>query len=816
MSIRKSFICRSYRVFFERNYFCKKTIIVNKITSSLDLMKKKHNSVFIIMDKDNVDKDAFDNLKRCLKKTKLRYYIFNNIKDFSKTCDKALKLYKDNSCSCLIGFGSSLALDYAYKFSSLIKYRDYFITIPVTFELNNSLYRSNEDVIVLKGKLTKNISKNEMSINIINNLSLAFDLYLDNSTSRKKQIKLSRIIKDILDNIEMACKNSNSFEAREIILNRCFELKCILNDKYNGYCYTISDVLSKRYGLRRELVSSIVLPSLLNVYGSYIYKKIKKLAVYCNLVVDDCPREDAVLILIERLKEINKRLNIPAFIKDLKEEDFYGLYNDVKKEVSYLYNEPCELNRFEIERLFYFLTIEDDKSINRTVNIQREFFNSGGTLSIDNRKFLLKKLKRVIKRRRLDIVDALEKDLGKSEFESYMCEVGLTLSEISYMLKHLKKFTKDKKVKTPLAQFHSKSYIKACPYGVVLIMSPWNYPFLLSLEPLVDAVAAGNTVVLKPSNYSKNTSLIIKEILDEVFDRKYVSVVMGGREENSLLLEEKFDYIFFTGSKAVGTYVLEQASKNITPVTLELGGKSPCIIDKSADLKMAARRIVFGKYLNCGQTCVAPDYILCEKNVKDDFLKCLYGEIERQYGKKPLNNYNYGKIINRKHYDRLISLIDKNKVVYGGKAKEKELRIEPTVMDNVTYDDLVMKEEIFGPILPILTFENIDDVISDLSNKDKPLALYIFSKNKKVIDKITSRISYGGGCVNDVIIHLATSNMGFGGVGSSGMGSYHGKDGFDTFTHYKSIVDKKNWIDLPMRYQPYKELYRLLIKLFLR
>jgi aldehyde dehydrogenase (NAD+) len=291
---------------------------------------------------------------------------------------------------------------------------------------------------------------------------------------------------------------------------------------------------------------------------------------------------------------------------------------------------------------------------------------------------------------------------------------------------------------------------------------------------------------------------------------------MGGREENSLLLEEKFDYIFFTGSKAVGTYVLEQASKNITPVTLELGGKSPCIIDKSADLKMAARRIVFGKYLNCGQTCVAPDYILCDETIKNDFLKYLYREIERQYGKKPLNNYNYGKIINRKHYDRLIGLIDKNKVVYGGKTKEKELRIEPTVMDNVTYDDLVMKEEIFGPILPILTFENIDDVISDLSNKDKPLALYIFSKNKKVIDKITSRISYGGGCINDVIIHLATSNMGFGGVGSSGMGSYHGKDGFDTFTHYKSIVDKKNWIDLPMRYQPYKELYRLLIKLFLR
>ena len=817
MSIRKSFFCRSYRIFLERNYFCKKTIVVNRITDSLELMKRKrHNSVFIIMDKDNVDTDAFENLKRCLKKTKLKYYIFNNIKDFSKTVEKAKKLYKDNSCSCLIGFGSSLALDYAYKFSGFIKNKDYFITVPVTFELNNNLYRTCEDVVVLKGKLTKNISKSDMSINIINVLDLALELYLDKSISRKKKYKLSNIIKDILDNIELACKNNNNFEAREIILKRSFELKNMLNEKYNGYCFTISDILSKKYNLKQELISSIIFPVLLSVYGNKAYKKIKKLSVFCNLVNDDCPREDAVLIFIERLKEINKRFNIPNYIKSLKEEDFYSIYVEFKNNINYLYNAPFLLKQFDVEKMLYSLTLDCDNSISRTVDIQREFFNSGGTLSIKNRKTLLKNLKNVIKRRRIEIVDALEKDLGKSEFESYMCEVGLTLSEISYMLKHLKKFTKDRIVKTPKSQFCSKSFVRACPYGVVLIMSPWNYPFLLSLEPLVDAIAAGNTVILKPSNYSKNTSLIIKEIIEEVFDRKYVSVVMGGREENSALLEEKFDYIFFTGSKTVGTFVLEKAAKNITPVTLELGGKSPCIVDKSANLKLAARRIVFGKFLNCGQTCVAPDYILCEESVKKDFLKYVFKEIERQFGKKPLNNHNYGKIINKKHYDRLIGLIDKDKVVYGGKTKDKELRIEPTVMDNVIYDDLVMQEEIFGPILPVLTFKNIDDVIADLKTKDKPLALYIFSKNKRVINKVTTRLLYGGGCVNDVIIHLATSNMGFGGVGSSGMGSYHGKDGFDTFTHYKSIVDKKNWIDLPMRYQPYKELNRLLIKLFLR
>ncbi len=448
---------------------------------------------------------------------------------------------------------------------------------------------------------------------------------------------------------------------------------------------------------------------------------------------------------------------------------------------------------------------------------QREFFATHATLPLKTRIGMLKKLRANIKENEQEIAKAIYADLGKSAFESYICETGLVLSEISHMIKHIKSYAKDKTVPTPLAQFASRSYVKKMPYGVVLIMSPWNYPFLLTIGPLANAIAAGNTAVVKPSAYSPATSTIIKKIINEVFDEKYVAVIEGGREENTYLLDEKFDYIFFTGGKTVGKLVMEKASKHLTPVTLELGGKSPCIIDKSAKLDLAAKRIVFGKFLNLGQTCVAPDYILCEKSVKEKFVACLKKEIEKQFTKTPLTNADYGKIINKKHFDKIVSLIDKNKVVYGGKYDETTLKIEPTVMDNVTFEDAVMQEEIFGPVLPVLEFESIDTVIKTVNDNPHPLALYIFAEDKSVIKNVTSKCIFGGGCVNDVVIHLATSYMGFGGVGESGMGAYHGKCGFDTFSHSKSILDKKTFMDLPMRYQPYKsKLYEKLLHIFLK
>lgn len=447
---------------------------------------------------------------------------------------------------------------------------------------------------------------------------------------------------------------------------------------------------------------------------------------------------------------------------------------------------------------------------------QREYFLSGATLEISFRIRALKRLRQAIEDNEEAIHEAIWKDLGKSSSESYMCEVGLSLSEISYMLSHIKSFAKEKRVHTPLAQFHSRSFTKPSPYGVVLVMSPWNYPFLLSIEPLVDAIAAGNTVVLKPSAYSPNTSAVIKRILEECFQPEFISVVTGGREENTSLLEEHFDYIFFTGSQAVGKVVMESAAKYLTPVTLELGGKSPCIVDASADIRLAAKRIVFGKYLNCGQTCVAPDYILCHKKVEELFVEEVKDQIKKQYRKNPLLNKKYGKIINEKHFDRILGLIDEEKVVYGGRSDRNSLKIEPTVLRDVSWDDAVMSEEIFGPLMPILTYDSLDEVIAKINKLPHPLALYLFTRDKEIQKKVTGNCGFGGGCINDTIIHLATSEMGFGGFGESGMGSYHGKAGFETFSHRKSIVDKKTWIDLPMRYQPYRKLSDKLVRMFLK
>ncbi|OQA17964.1 MAG: Aldehyde dehydrogenase [Firmicutes bacterium ADurb.Bin354] len=409
----------------------------------------------------------------------------------------------------------------------------------------------------------------------------------------------------------------------------------------------------------------------------------------------------------------------------------------------------------------------------------------------------LKKLGRAIRKYEKEILEALKTDLGKSNMEAFMCEVGLSLSEISYMLCHIGCFAATKYVPTPITNFPSVSKVMQCPYGNVLIMSPWNYPFLLSIEPAIDAIAAGNTVIIKPSAYSPATSEIIAKIIGETFPEEYVAVITGGRKENAFLLTQKFDYIFFTGSQ-------------------EVGREGPCIVMDDADFKVAAKRLAWGKFLNCGQTCVAPDYILCDEYIKDELVKQMKREIIRQFGRNPLKNKNYGKIINEKHFNRLKGLMDEDKVIFGGECNEETLQIAPALMDNVTWNDAVMGQEIFGPVLPILTFNDIDEVVSTVEDHKHPLALYIFSKDKDNIRKITERCRYGGGCINDAVVHLATSEMPFGGVGDSGMGAYHGRKGFETFTHEKSILDKKTWLDLPMRYQPYLKINEKLLKLFLR
>lgn len=447
---------------------------------------------------------------------------------------------------------------------------------------------------------------------------------------------------------------------------------------------------------------------------------------------------------------------------------------------------------------------------------QKEYFGSGETLPVKNRKKALAKLLTALEVNENALLSALKKDLGKSFQEGYMCEIALIKSEIRYMLRHVAGYAKERRVHTPLAQTFSRSFVKPVPYGSVLIMSPWNYPLLLSLEPLADAIAAGNTAVIKPSAYAPAVSAQIKKLISSCFPPEFVAVIQGGRAENTALLDLSFDYIFFTGSKSVGREVMRRASGRLTPVTLELGGKSPCIVDETADLCLAAKRIVFGKFINCGQTCVAPDYIYCHESIREKLVQELKEQIRRQYGEPALNNPDYGRIVNQKHFDRLCRLLEQGEIVCGGQTNSKTLQIAPSILNGITWQDSIMNEEIFGPLLPVLTFKTLDEAAAKINSLPSPLALYLFSSSRQNIRLVKERISFGGGCINDTLIHLATSDLGFGGVGESGIGSYHGKFGFDAFSHQKSIVDKKTFLDLPMRYQPYNPFYGKLIRLFVR
>ncbi|MBQ7887738.1 MAG: aldehyde dehydrogenase [Clostridia bacterium] len=456
------------------------------------------------------------------------------------------------------------------------------------------------------------------------------------------------------------------------------------------------------------------------------------------------------------------------------------------------------------------------ESIKSTVSAQRAYFAKGETLNVSLRKAALRRLRDTILARESEINEALYKDLNKSASESYMCEVGMTLAELSYVLSHVDRWAKKHHVLSPLAQFHARSFTVSNPYGVVLIMSPWNYPFMLTMEPLIGALAAGNCCVVKPSAYAPATSAIMREIAQACFPPEYVCVVEGGRKENQALLDQRFDYIFFTGGVTVGREVMRKAAEHLTPVSLELGGKSPCIVDSTAKLDLAAKRLAFGKLLNCGQTCVAPDYLLIDRKVKDEFLGHLKKHIVSMIGEDALQNDKYVRMVSRRHYDRVMGLIDPAKVVFGGRGDEATLHIQPTIMDGVAADDPVMLEEIFGPVLPVIAYDSIDEAIEFINGREHPLALYLFSEDKPTQERFLSAVPFGGGCINDTIIHLATSRMGFGGVGQSGMGSYHGKRSFDTFSHEKSIVNKSTWMDLPVRYMPYSKFKDALLRIFLR
>lgn len=439
--------------------------------------------------------------------------------------------------------------------------------------------------------------------------------------------------------------------------------------------------------------------------------------------------------------------------------------------------------------------------LKNVVEKQKEFFNTDETKSVGYRISMLRKLENVIKENEKQILSALYEDLSKSEAEAYMTEIGIVYGEIREALKNVKKWSKPRRVRGSLGTFPAKSYVYSEPYGVVLIISPWNYPFNLSISPLVAAIASGNCAVIKCSKESKNTSKIIRDIINKTFEEEYIYCVDSELDYDEIL-HQRYDFIFFTGSARVGKIIMSVASENLIPVSLELGGKSPCIIDETADIKLSAKRIVWGKLLNAGQTCVSIDYIVVHKNVKEELIKYLQKEIGLRYP-DAVNNKSYPKIINTHHYERLLNLIKTESKVIGGKSNDSERKIEPTIFPDVDFNHEIMRGEIFGPLLPIIEYDDIDKVINIIKEREKPLACYIFSQRKEKADHIINSLSYGGGCVNDTIMQLANSHVPFGGVGNSGMGSYHGKHGFDLLSHKKGIVKNKTIFDLPFRYAPF-------------
>ncbi|HDA4742474.1 TPA: aldehyde dehydrogenase, partial [Staphylococcus aureus] len=428
----------------------------------------------------------------------------------------------------------------------------------------------------------------------------------------------------------------------------------------------------------------------------------------------------------------------------------------------------------------------------------------------------LKKLSKAIKSYESDILEALYTDLGKNKVEAYATEIGITLKSIKNARKELKNWTKTKNVDTPLYLFPTKSYIKKEPYGTVLIIAPFNYPFQLVFEPLIGAIAAGNTAIIKPSELTPNVARVIKRLINETFDANYIEVIEGGIEETQTLIHLPFDYVFFTGSENVGKIVYQAASENLVPVTLEMGGKSPVIVDETANIKVASERICFGKFTNAGQTCVAPDYILVHESVKDDLITALSKTLREFYGQNIQQSPDYGRIVNLKHYHRLTSLLNSEQmnIVFGGHSDEDERYIEPTLLDHVTSDSAIMQEEIFGPILPILTYQSLDEAIAFIHQRPKPLSLYLFSEDENATQRVINELSFGGGAINDTLMHLANPKLPFGGVGASGMGRYHGKYSFDTFTHEKSYIFKSTRLESGVHLPPYKGKFKYIKAFF--
>ena len=571
------------------------------------------------------------------------------------------------------------------------------------------------------------------------------------------------------------------------------------------------------HGPAHAAATLMALPHVLRQSGDAALHRLALIAQKAALASSGAGDDVAFAALITFLRERCAGMNLPEKLTHIPRREVYGLSLAVEKAVRRRHA-PVTPDRFLAEKLLLKLIREEDRAQDApvVVRLQRAWFRQGHTLPLQMRRDALLRLRNAIQAREHDIHAALQADLGKCPEEAYLCETGMVLAELRHMLTHMASYARTAYVPTPLHQFPAVSFTLRRPFGVTLIMSPWNYPFLLTMDPLIGAIAAGNTCVIKPSAYAPRTSTLIREIVEGCFPQEHAAVLEGGREQNQSLLNQPFDKIFFTGGATVGKEVLRRAADHLTPVTLELGGKSPVVVDETANIPLAARRIAFGKLLNAGQTCVAPDYILAHRSVKNELIDCLKAEFTRMTGENALHSDAYPHLVNQKHYERVMGLIDQENVVYGGRGDLATLRIQPTIMDSVTPQHRVMQEEIFGPVLPILEVESLDEAIAFIRERPTPLACYLFSQDRRETKRFLQETPFGGGCVNDTIIHLASSHLPFGGMGASGMGQYHGRHSFDCFSHASGVVSKSTRVDLPMRYAPYKEQMMKLIRFFLK
>ena len=889
MRLTKKCYCRIYQLGFRIAMpmlpYREPKIFRDMSSLAKELVRKKKKSVLIVTDAQVSELNLTQGLRQALEDVKIACSIydktipnptFDNIREASE-------LFFENQCDTIIGFGGGSSMDCAKavganvahpgkdvsKLMGIFKVHcrvPLLVAIPTTAGTGSevtlaAVLTDSETGVkvpmydfaliptyaVHDWTLTRDLPRSLTATTGMDALTHAVEAYIGQTTSRFTRQKSEECVRLVHDYLYRAYLDGSDEEARQNMLTAAYDGGIALTQSYVGYIHALAHALGGLYGTPHGLANSVIMPYILKLYGSAVWKKLAYLARMIHEADDRDPDQIAAEKFIDWVREMNRKMQIPTHIEGIDPKDFPFMAKRADREANPLYPVPKLFDRNVLEKMYHVVCCEkqdaaetsQSRALPRTLGDtsdasgrnegnrqeispsqallekQKAFFEKGTTIPVSFRIEMLRRLYNAVRDDHKLLTEAIGRDLGKSESEAYMCEVGLVLGEIRYQMEHLKKWAAPARKVTDLVNSFGKSFVMAQPLGNVLIMAPWNYPVLLSFEPLAGAIAAGNTVILKPSAYAPATSHAMAQLLEKIFIPDYVAAVEGGRAENDSLLDLPFDHIFFTGSVAVGKTVMERAAKNLTPVTLELGGKSPVIVDHTADIPLAAKRIVFGKLLNCGQTCIAPDYILVERSVHDRLVE----ELKKEFAKQcpsPLKGDGFAHLVNEKHFRRVLGLIDPEKVVYGGGYDAEQLKIEPTILDGATPEDACMGQEIFGPVLPVLTVKNVKEAEEFVCRREKPLALYIFTRSRRTEERFLRLVPFGGGCVNDTISHILSPRLPFGGVGQSGTGRYHGYASFQTFSSQKSIVKKYHRPDMPMRYTPYKKIYEKMIRLIQR